>query len=1249
MTDPTPFEPVSTELDFPRYERRILDFWKSARIFEKSLTARDSDAPQFVFYEGPPTANGVPHNGHVLTRVMKDLFPRYQAMRGCRVLRKGGWDTHGLPVEVEVEKELRIHGKAAIEEYGVEPFVKRCIESVFRYTSDWESVTERLGFWVSLDDAYVTYHRSYVESEWWALRELFKKGLLYQGHKVVWWWAQGGTALSAAEVGLGYKEVADPSVYVAFPLLDDPETALVIWTTTPWTLPSNGYAAVKPGVDYDVVSVGDALPAKKGKKSQKPQNPREFSAKKLIVASALREALGAKIGRELHVLETRKGAALVGTRYRPPFDYYARHRDELRVKRRDGSEVDTWWRVIGEEFVTLDTGTGIVHIAPAFGEDDHSAHKSQLAQYEDPEEVELICAIQPDGTFTDIAGSYAGRWIKDCDKDLSNELDSKGLLLASELYKHEYPFCWRADDDPLIQMARPAWFIRTTALKDGAIANNRAVNWLPEHIKEGRFGDFLQNNVDWALSRERFWGTPLNVWVCSADEEHKHAPASVAEIEELNPEAFAHFRAAKEKDPELSDHLIVHKPWIDEVSFPCPKCQAAMRRVTEVIDCWFDSGCMPFAQWGYPHQEGSAKRFDDAFPADFISEAIDQTRGWFYSLLMISTLVFDEELQKKMRLTRVREYPLPYKTCIVLGHVCDKEGKKESKSKGNYTPPDIILDRVRMEFGVLDEAYGETAKPGEVLVGREDLEGMDLVEGVAVAAYRLENSDARRELRLRIVKKLPRRVAIVSKEDVEALGLSVVPTGLDTKPVEVPRLPAGERIVLEDEKTPAPGSDAFRWFFYASGPPWNNTRHSLKNVRMLQKDFVVKLRNVYSFFVIYANIDGWRPNGPNEAQPVADRALLDRWMSSELAIATRDVRRSLDEFLVYDAASRLVDLVDALSNWYVRRSRRRFYSDGFPQDKCDAYATLFDCLVTISKLIAPFVPFFSEEMYQNLVVRPKLEGARESVHLDDYPDVDEAAIDAALAHQMRAAREVVSLGLGVRTVNKLKVRQPLARVDVVFNDAELAGGAEAHVELIKDELNVHEARFMTGGHDDGAVAFRVKPNFRALGPRLGKRVQQCKKALESADGNELYAEFVADGAILVDLGDEKVSLSGEEVQVVVEAKEGFAAATGAVGVVVLHTTLTDGLVDEGLLRELLSRIQARRKDLQLEFTDRVELEIEAGPRLDAIAQKSVDLIKSEALATEIHFRTPTFDGHRSSSVGEEAFSLGLRLAVRAPA
>ena len=749
------FERVAPVVDFPDAESRVRAFWKEREVFEKSLALR-RDAPRFVFYEGPPTANGMPHNGHALTRVMKDVIPRYKAMRGYHVPRRAGWDTHGLPVEIEVEKELRISGKDAIVDYGVEPFVRRCLDSVFRYTEEWQGFTEKLGFWLDMGDAYVTYHQSYVESVWWALSQLFERGLLYQGHKVVWWWAQGGTVLSAAEVGEGYRSVDDPSVYVRFPLEDEPDTALLVWTTTPWTLPSNSFAAVAPDEDYVVVRDGE---------------------QKLIVAEALREALAEKCGRELSVEGRLRGAELVGRSYRPPFDWY-----------RDAHADAGLWRVVAADFVELDAGTGVVHIAPAFGEVDFDLlRREQRAQPDLP----LLCAVKPDGRFDpEIADPrYADVWVKEADRDLTRALRESGLLWHAEQIRHEYPFCVRSDDDPLIQYARPAWYVRTTAHVDDCLENNAAIRWLPEHIQEGRFGDFLRNNIDWALSRERFWGTPLNIWV-NDETGRAEAPGSVAEILERNPDAFAAFDQALLDDPNLSPHLRVHKPWIDQVTWTREDEPGVYRRVPEVIDAWFDSGSMPFAQWGYPHQ--NREEFEASFPADFISEAIDQTRGWFNSLLWISTLLFPEEAK-----------PHPYKSCIVLGHVADRYGKKESKSKGNYTPPEVILDRVRLEFAVVTPS--EPVDPGVALLPREDYEGLDLHgESAKVRVYREDRPDDALELEARPAK-IPRRVVQLSAADAEALGVNGAPAHDTILPREVPALAAEAKLWVDDPSSPAPG------------------------------------------------------------------------------------------------------------------------------------------------------------------------------------------------------------------------------------------------------------------------------------------------------------------------------------------------------------------------------------------------------------------------------------------------------------
>jgi len=1196
---PSRFERVAPIVAFPDLESRIREFWRERDVFARSLEKRRG-GPRFVFYEGPPTANGLPHNGSVLTRVFKDLFPRYRCMRGYDVPRKGGWDTHGLPVEIEVEKELRISGKEAIQEFGVEPFVRRCIESVFRYTREWEDVTDRLGVWMDFAGAYVTYHQGYVESVWWALSKLVEQGLLYRGHKVVWWWAQGGTALSAAEVGQGYRTVDDPSVYVRLPLADDPGTALVAWTTTPWTLPSNSLAAVRPDVPYVVVRDG------------------EDGDGRLVVAEALRESLSGKLGRPLPVERTLSGAELVGARYRPPFDWYAK---------RSLPGAEGLWRVVGAEFVELETGTGVVHVAPAFGEVDFELLRREREQRPD---LPLLCAVRPDGGFDpELAPpEYAGRWVKSCDRELSRELQERGLLLHAEQIRHDYPFAERSENDPLIQYARPAWYVRTTARVEEALRNNARIHWLPPHIRDGRFGEFVRNNVDWALSRERFWGTPLNVWVNDQTGE-LDAPASVAEILERNPRAFDHFERARAEDPSLSPHLRVHKPWVDAVTWQRPGQPGTWRRVPEVVDVWFDSGCMPFAQWGWPHRQGD---FEQAFPADFISEAIDQTRGWFNSLLWVSTLLFPEH-----------EKPHPFRNCLVLGHVCDREGRKESKSKGNYTPPSLILDRVRLEFAVVAPG-GEGPPEGEAWIAREDYEGLDLAgEGAEVVVHRSDGSGERVRLRLR-PQKLPRRVVVLPEPVRTALGVTFAPHGLGTLPAEVPRLAAGTRVWIEDEGTPAPGADAFRWFFFASGPAWNNTRHALGRVRALQRELPLKLRNVYAFFTIYANIDGFDPADPacvRGRRPAGERALLDRWILSELALTTQRVTRHMDAFLAYEAASALSELVEGLSNWYVRRSRDRFWAPGLAADKLDAHWTLYESLVTLAKLLAPFLPFAAEDLWQNLVRRPFPEAEEESVHLCDWPEADLAAVDASLSRAMAVVREVASLGLQVRTAQKLRVRQPLEAAEVVLADPDLGPAVSEHLELVRDELNVLEVRFVPKA--DEYVRWHVKPNFRALGPRVGRRMPALKAALAAADGAALLQQLESEGRVALELDGETLALGPDEIAVSVEAREGFAAASGGAGVVVLHTRLTPALLEEGLFREVLNRVQTLRKELDLEYTDRIRLWLDGAARLRPVLEPRQDRLAAEALATEVTLGPPPAEGAalRELEVDGAALRIGL--------
>jgi isoleucyl-tRNA synthetase len=1193
------FEQVAPLVDFPTLEARIRSFWKERDVFHRSLARREG-RPRFVFYEGPPTANGLPHNGHALTRVMKDVFPRYKTMRGFHVPRKAGWDTHGLPVETEVEKELRIRGKAAIEAYGVERFVRRCLESVFRYTEEWERFSEQLAFWVDTDQAYVTYHQSYVESVWWALARLHEHGLLYRGHKVVWWWAQGGTALSAAEVGQGYRTVDDPSVYVKFPLADEPETALLVWTTTPWTLPSNSFAAVKADVRYALVRDGDA---------------------RLLLAEALVPQIAEKLGRELPVERTLAGAELVGRRYRPPFDWFA-----------CAPGVSGLWRVAAADFVELETGTGVVHVAPAFGEVDFDLLR---AERERDASLPLLCAVRPDGAFDPAVAPerFEGRWVKEADRDLVRNLRERGLLLHAETYRHEYPFCERSENDPLIQYARPAWYIRTTGKVREALRNNAQVGWLPEHIRDGRFGDFLRNNVDWALSRERYWGTPLNVWV-NDQTGAIDMPTSADEIRARNPDAFAGFEDARARDPQISPHLAVHKPWIDQVTWTKPGEPGVYRRVPEVIDVWFDSGCMPFAQWGHPHR-GQAE-FQRNYPADFISEAIDQTRGWFNSLLWVSTLLFPDAPD-----------PKPYRTCMVLGHICDREGRKESKSKGNYTPPEVILSRVRLEFAAVRPEGEDAPTPGRAWIAREDYEGLDL-SGAShrVRVWRAGDEAGARELELSPAK-LPRRLVVLSEADRAALGVELAAHGHRTLPREVGDLPPAQKVWLEDPAGSAPGADAFRWFFFASNPPWSNTRLSLSAVRALQRELPLKLRNVFSFFTIYANVDGFDPaDAACKAgrRTPRERALLDRWILSELALTTQRTAEWMDAFRVYEASGVLTRFVEALSNWWVRRSRERFWAPGLGSDKLDAHWTLYECLVTSAKLVAPFLPFAAEEIWQNLVRRPWPDSPDESVHLADWPEADAQAVDLPLSRAMGVVRELVSLGLQVRTAEKLRVRQPLAAAEVVLAEPELQAALSEHLELVREELNVRAVHFVPKA--DEYVRYAVKPNFRALGPRAGKKMPALKAALAAADGAALLRQLEADGRVQLDVAGERFALGPEELQVALEARPGFAAASGGAGVVVLRTELTPDLVEEGLYREVLNRVQAFRKDLDLEYTGRIRLTLDGAPALLAAVRPRVAELCRETLAVEARLGAPPAPGaeQRELRIDGEPLVLGLERA-----
>ena len=1099
------FDDVPSQFDFARTEQRIREFWEARDIYAQSLRRREG-APPFVFYEGPPTANGLPHPGHCLTRVVKDLFPRYKTMCGYYCHRKAGWDTHGLPVEVEVCKELGIHGKDEIERYGLEPFVRQCLESVFRYTKEWEDLTRRLGFWINLDEAYVTYHQSYIESVWWALKTLFDRGLLYQGHKVVWWWPQGGTALSSGEVGQGYREVDDPSITVRFGVAGEDRKSFLAWTTTPWTLPSNVALAVHPEFEYAFV--------------------KHVEGETFILAKELIEktfhGLPVNTERDLQVLKVVKGSELVGMRYEPIFRY----------GQPAGGKA---WEVIEAPFVTLEQGTGIVHIAPAFGEDDY-----QIARAKGMGFLQLI---RPDGTFVPEATDFAGRFCKEADADIIRWMKDKGVLLKREQYRHEYPFCWRAEDEPLIQYARKSWFIRTTEFVREFLANNAAIHWLPDHIQNGRFGNFLETNVDWALSRERYWGTPLPIWECEKTG-YQEAIASYAELlAKPDVRGTEVWEAAKKQDSGLSEHLKVHKPYIDAVTYRSPKDPSArMRRVSEVIDCWFDSGAMPFAQWGYPHAPGSEALFRERFPADFISEAIDQTRGWFYTLLAISTMLFgggDEASRARNPEPGTRgpvPYPHPFRNCIVLGLMLGEDGKKLSKSKRNYKEPTYIFDRE--------------------------------------------------------------------------------------------------------------GADAMRWSLLSAQTPWSSVRFQEEAIATDQREFLIRLYNVYSFFVIYANIDGFNPaEAAATASPVSERRPLDRWILSELHATVRDVRASLDRFENYPAAQRLIEFVDGLSNWYVRRSRSVFWQSAKDAAKQDAYATLWTCLEHVCRLAAPFVPFFAEALYQNLVRRPFGDRAPESVHLCDYPAADESLIDAALSAQTSAGREIASLGRAARTAAKIKVRQPLPLVELVLADPSQTGWMRDYIPQIAEELNVKRVEFAADA--DRYVSYAIKPNFKVIGPKFGKLAPQIQKTLLAGDAAAMRRELDANGRMALTVSGQAVELTPDDVQITLTARPGWTAAQGRTAVVVLSTEITPELRLEGLARELVHEIQACRAEEDLPYEARIRLFVETDPAASAELLSAIeanrDYILGETLGAELLVNTAPPVGVRVHA--SEIEGVGVRLAI----
>lgn len=1034
------YKKVSSSLNFVAMEEEILKFWAENEVFKKS-EEQTKDGEYFTLYDGPPTANGKPHIGHVLTRVMKDIIPRYKIMKGYRVLRKAGWDTHGLPVELEVEKQLGISGKPQIEEYGVEKFIKKCKDSVFTYANEWKEMSERVGYWIDMENPYVTYHNDYIESVWWALKKIWDKGLLYKGHKVVPYCPRCGTALSSHEVAQGYKDVMDASIYVKFKVKEADEYILV-WTTTPWTLPSNVALAINKKENYI-----KAL----------------YEGQVLILAEA-RKAL---LGEDAVVIETFKGEKILEMEYEPLFNF-------------EKPEKKSHYVAAGD-FVTLTDGSGIVHIAPAFGEDDFNLGK----QYDLP----MIQLVDAQGKFKEPVTPWKGMFVKDADKLIIEELNSRGLLFKEEQHEHSYPFCWRCDT-PLLYYARDSWFIKTTAIKENLLKNNDNINWYPDNIKKGRFGNFLENVIDWGISRERYWGTPLNIWTCGCG--HKECIGSIEEL--------------KEKGENVPDNIELHKPYIDAVQIKCPDCGKDMTRVSEVIDCWFDSGAMPFAQWHYPFE--NKEEFEKTFPAQFISEAIDQTRGWFYTLLVISTLLFDKS---------------PYENCLVLGHVQDKHGFKMSKHKGNVLSPWDVLNKE--------------------------------------------------------------------------------------------------------------GADATRWYFFAGSAPWLPSRFYEDAVVEYQRKFMGTLWNVYAFYILYADIDSFNPK---DYVGIESENVMDKWITSKLNSLIRNVDNNLNGYRITEAARSMSDFVDELSNWYVRRNRVRFWQSEMTDDKAAAYMTLYNAIEKLTRLAAPFVPFITEQIYQNIVLSAD-KGAPVSIHLNKYPEADLSQIDQGLEEDMEVAYRIVQLGRAARNEANIKNRQPLPRMLVSFKEENLP---EYYIDIIKDELNVKDVQFV----DDikQFVEYGFKINFPVVGPKFGKLVPKIGEALKSASPMDASNSIKNDGAFRISVSGEEIALTADDVEVTMKGREGYSYQTNGYISVVLDKALTPELINEGFVREVISKIQNMRKDSGFEVSDRIEFYYYGNVKLDKIIDDNLEFIKSETLADTVSEESKEGVPFTEWNINGEKLNMGVR-------
>ena len=1043
------YKKVELKNGFVGMEHEMAEVWKGKNIIKKNFDMNKGKR-YFTFYDGPPTANGMPHAGHIITRVMKDIIPRYKVMKGYQVIRKAGWDTHGLPVELEIEKKLGISGKEQIEEYVVEKFVKECKESVFKYVHEWEEMTNKVGYWVDMEHPYVTYYNEYIESVWWALKEMWNKGLLYEGHKVMPYCPRCGTALSSHEVAQGYKDVKDLTCIAKFKLKNEDKYVLA-WTTTPWTLPSNLALCVNKAYDYCDVKV-----------KVDEDKYEVYVLAKDLVDTVLKD-------KEYEVLNVYKGSELLGKEYEQLMPF----------AKVDGKA----FVIIHGDYVSLSDGTGIVHIAPAYGEDDSLVSKQNG--------IAFVNLVDKEGKFVDDVEPWKGRFVRDCDVDICKWLEDENKLFAKERHVHSYPHCWRCDT-PLLYYPKESWFVAMSKLRDNLVENNDKVNWYPENIKKGRFGNFLENVIDWGISRDRYWGTPLPIWTCE-DEScgHRECIGSIAEL--------------KEKGIDVPENIELHKPYIDNVYLKCPKCGKKMKRAKEVIDCWFDSGSMPFAQWHYPFE--NQEMFKNNFPAQFISEAIDQTRGWFYTLTAVGTALFNK---------------IPFENCIVLGHVLDGKGQKMSKSKKNGVDPLVLLNTV--------------------------------------------------------------------------------------------------------------GADATRWYFYTGSAPWISSRLSIENVQESQRGFLSTLWNVYSFYVLYAQIDNFNPL---EYKDFKSENVMDRWIISKLNTLVKTVDEKLDKYDITGAGYLIEDFTDELSNWYVRRNRERFWAQDLTDEKIGAYVTLYRVLTTLIKVAAPFVPFITDEIYQNLVYGLD-NSAPESVHLCYWPEVNDKEVDLQLEKEMDLAYKIVKLGRSARNSENIKNRQPLSKMLISVDTLP-----EYYGNIVKDELNVKEV--VLGADMSEYVNFEIKPNLPVLGKEYGRLIPKIKEELSKMNQMDLANKVKAGKVETIFVDDTEIALDSNNLLITMQGKEGYAfAGEGEVGVV-LDTTITPELKEEGYLREILSKVQNMRKDKGFEVLDKINLYVSGNDMLEEVVKKYADEIKRETLALNIEYNGKR-DTYTDTNINGEHMNLDVEVA-----